>query len=202
MLCRCRRSMGSRQITVGPACCRKAYVQQDLVALTVRADVVYMDLWPMADPIVYIFDPEICQQVTVDRQIPKHPGMVDFLLPLAGPGDLVTSNGPHWKKWRSIMNPGFASSYLATLVPGIVDECTIFCQKIAKRADNGGVFRLEEDATRLTVDIIGRVALDLELGTQTGENEIDGHGFPRAGASAPCRRSVKPVEDVVPCRDL
>lgn len=38
-----------------------------------------------------------------------------------------------------------------SLVPGIVDESLLFCQNIAEHADKGEVFRLEEDATKLTV---------------------------------------------------
>ena len=50
-----------------------------------------------------------------------------------------------------------------TLVPGIVDDSIIFTEKLASHAAKGEVFRLEEDATRLTVDIIGKVTLDLHL---------------------------------------
>lgn len=59
-----------------------------------------------------------------------------------------------------------------TLVPGIVDDSLVFAEKLTEHAEKGEVFRLEEDATRLTVDIIGKVTLDLHLGTQRGENEL------------------------------
>lgn len=59
-----------------------------------------------------------------------------------------------------------------TLVPDIVDDGVVFTAKLSEHAERGEVFRLEEDATRLTVDIIGKVALDLQLGTQRGENEM------------------------------
>ena len=74
-----------------------------------------MDMWPAADPILYVFDPDVAQQVTVDFVARKHRGIADFLIHIAGPGDLVSSDGPHWKKWRSIMNPGFAASHLMSL---------------------------------------------------------------------------------------
>lgn len=59
-----------------------------------------------------------------------------------------------------------------TLVPGIVDDSIVFTKKLAEHAEKGEAFRMEEDATRLTVDIIGKVTLDLQLGTQRGENEM------------------------------
>ena len=80
-----------------------------------------MDLWPFvsadktlgrpgrvltvlqSDPILYILDPEIAQQVTVETSLPKYKALREFMIYLAGPGDIVSSNGEHWKKWRQIM---------------------------------------------------------------------------------------------------
>lgn len=59
-----------------------------------------------------------------------------------------------------------------TLVPGIVDDSLTFTSILTSHADSGAVFRLEEAATRLTVDIIGKVTLDLHLDTQRGDNEL------------------------------
>jgi len=61
---------------------------------------------------------------------------------------MVSSDGPHWKKWRSIFNPGFASSHLMTLVPGIVDYVTIFANKLTDLSKKHEPFRLEEITTR------------------------------------------------------
>jgi cytochrome P450 len=108
----------------------------------------YIDLWPMADPFLAVFDPELAAQFTTDYSAPKYPGIKDFLTPLAGPGDMVSSDGPHWKKWRSIFNPGFAGSHLMSLVPGIVDHITIFTEKLSDLAMRREPFRLEEITTR------------------------------------------------------
>ena len=80
--------------------------------------------------------------------------MARFMIHIAGPGDIVSTSGAHWKKWRSIMNPGFASGHLMTLVPGMVDDGVIFVNKLSEHAAKPEVFRLEEDATRLTIDIV------------------------------------------------
>lgn len=130
----------------------------------------YIDAWPISAPILYCFDPELTAQFTTDLAAPKHPQLAEALEVLAGKDDLVASNGPHWKRWRSIFNPGFASQHLMTLAPGIVDDAVVFADKMAVRAREGRAFRLEEEATRLTVDIIGKVAMDLQLDTQKGDN--------------------------------
>ena len=108
----------------------------------------YVDLWPIADPFLAIFDPDLAAQCTTDYSAPKYGGMRDFMIPLAGPGDMVSASGPHWKKWRSIFNPGFASSHLMTLVPGIVDHVSVFTEKLTELASKRDPFRLEEMATR------------------------------------------------------
>lgn len=146
---------------------------------------------PAADEMLAVFDTDIVQQITIDHGLPKHPGMDVFMVPLAGPGNLVGSNGAHWKKWRSMMNPGFAAQHLMTLVPSIVEHSIIFTEKLTEHAEKGEVFRLEEDATRLTVDIIGSIALDVQLGTQRGENVMNTafreqvHLVPNEGAANP-----------------
>ena len=73
--------------------------------------------------------------------------------------NLVSSDGPEWSTWRRIFNPGFAVSHLNTLVPGIVDDVLQFMDILSKHAHAKDVFRLEEAATLLTIDIITRVAV-------------------------------------------
>jgi hypothetical protein len=71
-----------------------------------------------------------------------------------------------------VFNPGFAGSHLMSLVPGIVEDSLVFCEILSQCAASSKLVRLEELATRLTVDIIGRVTLDLQLNTQKENNEM------------------------------
>ncbi|KAF2764349.1 cytochrome P450 [Teratosphaeria nubilosa] len=132
----------------------------------------YVDIWPFGDPMLHVFDPKVVQQVTVEHVTPKGPGLALFMGMMAGEGDLISSEGAVWKRWRTIFNPGFAAGHLMTLVPGIVDDTVVFCEKLSEHAADGKVFRLEEDAMRLTVDVIGKVSLDLRLNSQRGEHEL------------------------------
>lgn len=108
----------------------------------------YLDLWPISDPLLAVLDSDLAAQITTDQSLPKARGLQDFMIHLAGPGDLVSSDGPHWKKWRSIFNPGFAGSHLMTLAPGIVDDGLVFVENLTKYAAKKEPFRLEEAATR------------------------------------------------------
>lgn len=57
-----------------------------------------------------------------------------------------------------------------SLVPGMVDQGVIYTDVLAEHAATGDVFRLEEATTRLTIDVIGKVALDLDFNMQRGDN--------------------------------
>ena len=61
-------------------------------------------------------------------------------------------------------------SQVTTLIPGIVDDVQIYLDKLKEHAEKGDVFRLEEETTRLTIDVIGKVTLDLQFNMQRSEN--------------------------------
>ena len=73
--------------------------------------------------------------------------------------DIVSSDGPLWKTWRSAFNPGFSVSHIMTMMPGIVDDVATFARILHEKAVTNELFRMEHLATRLTVDVIGRVVL-------------------------------------------
>lgn len=66
---------------------------------------------------------------------------------------------------------GFSTQHLLTLVPGIVDDALVYVEKLTEHAHKQDLFRLEEDTTRLTVDVIGKVVLDVRFNMQRGEDE-------------------------------
>ncbi|KAK1020230.1 hypothetical protein LTR33_019125, partial [Friedmanniomyces endolithicus] len=135
-------------------------------------DTFYLDVWPAGDPIMITFDTAVMHEFTVAHSLPKHPAVDKFLQNFGGPGNLASSEGAVWKKWRNAFNPGFSASHIMSLVPLMVDECDIFSDILNKHAKNNDLFRLERAATSLTVDIIGRVVLDHELGSQKAPNEL------------------------------
>ena len=121
-------------------------------------NVYYIDTWPFGDQLLIVCDPEANAQVTVNYSLPKADTLAE-LVPIAGKDSLVAIDGPKWKMWRSTFNPGFSSVHLTTLVPAIVDCCQIFAQIMERHADEQDIFQLEQAATEVTVDIIGKVVL-------------------------------------------
>lgn len=114
-----------------------------------------VDIWPVGTPYLMVIKPDLMYQLTQANQLPKGPGLQPFLKPLAGKQNLVTMEGPTWKRWRSIFSPGFSVSHISSLVPGIVEKVETFGRKLRDYADAGELFYLEEMALNLTIDIIG-----------------------------------------------
>ncbi|KAK8168539.1 cytochrome P450 [Phyllosticta citrichinensis] len=132
-------------------------------------DFFYLDTWPFSDPLLVVVDPSYAQHLT---NLPKSPLITHMLDGLVGKNSLVAMNGLLWKTWRTMLNPGFSLTNLMTLVPEIVDRSIDFCDVLQEHARAGDLFRMEEIATRLTIDIIGKIVLDVNLDSQHGDNEL------------------------------
>ena len=119
----------------------------------------YLDIWPFGPPLLAILSPDMISQVMQDRLLPKHKGLRYFLKPLTGEFDLVTMEGPMWKRWRTIFNPGFSASHIMTLIPAMVEETQIFRGILLRAAEKAEVSQLERATLNLTVDVIGQVVM-------------------------------------------
>jgi cytochrome P450 len=136
-------------------------------------DVYYLDLWPIGMQFLMIVDPEITNQLIVKDSISKNSVLKLFMRFLVGsPNNLLSGDGHSWERLRRIFNAGFSTSHLATLIPSIIEESNVFCGILEKHAQRQDVFRLEEAATRLTIDVIGRAVLDTRLHSRTSKNEL------------------------------
>ncbi|KAF2467190.1 cytochrome P450 [Lindgomyces ingoldianus] len=134
--------------------------------------VFFMDAYPIRDPMMVIIDPDVAEEVAAKSGLLKAPNIKYFLKPLAGPENLVTMDGHLWKKWRTVFNPGFAIGHLMNQVPIIVD-CTVeFARILDMHATENKVFRLEEEATKITIDVIGKVVCDHDFNALTTNNEF------------------------------
>ncbi|MCJ1245230.1 hypothetical protein MMC30_002433 [Trapelia coarctata] len=132
----------------------------------------YLDTWPFGPPVLAVISPDMMYQFTQDRYLPKDAGMRHFLKPLTGKYDLVTLEGPIWKRWRAIFNPGFSASHIMTLIPGMVEEVSVFRDILRGHAEKGDLFCLENLALNLTIDIIGRVVMDHKFNSQLTYNDM------------------------------
>lgn len=162
----------------------------------------FLDSWPAeSQTLMIIGDPVIAAQVTQKRPLPKSPLYWKVIGHLVGPTSMIHTEGTLWKSMRSMFNPAFTSGHLRSYVPSIVDECLTFCEVLTEHANKGDMFSLEEAATRLTIDVIGLVALGVELRSQTTENELVS-AFRKQGSWTNLSGDLNPFKKLNPLRPI
>jgi cytochrome P450 len=120
--------------------------------------VFYLNLWPFSVPMLIVSNPYVASQV--EAAFLAKPAEISANLDVINGGpSLVTMHGDTWRKWRSLLNPGFAAGYMNGLAPAVAEEVAAFCGLLRQRARRGDLFQLEEYTLRLTFDIIARVTL-------------------------------------------
>jgi cytochrome P450 len=128
-----------------------------------------IDLWPSYPASIVVFNPEAANLATQKYNLPKPPLAGESVYPIVGGPSILSMNNVEWKKWRSLLNPGFSAQSLMNHVPFIVDCTQIFCAKLRANAGKS-VFSLDEYASRLTFDVIMKVSLDSDIDYQRSEH--------------------------------
>ena len=130
-------------------------------------EIFYVDWRPFGPKWLFIADPAVAAQyVTTTQSLPKSSLEVGYMNRFLGGNNMVTLEGARWKSIRSMFNPGFSATNIMTLVDYIVDATLTFCDVMKEKAESNELFELEEYATRLTIDIIGKVTLDADMQAQ------------------------------------
>jgi cytochrome P450 len=120
--------------------------------------IFYFDLWPISNPLLILSTPSASLQLA---QAPlDKPEQVNAAFEhLTGGKNLFTMPEAAWKPWRSLFNPGFSSSYMLELVPAIAKETKVFHDILQQHAGSSAIVQLENLTLKLTVDVIGAVAM-------------------------------------------
>lgn len=121
--------------------------------------VVYIDTWPIEYPMLAVYDPIIINQFTKEQSRPKHELVLDGFWILTHGLDIFTAEGQRWKTWRRIFNPGFSVQNLMSFVPQILEEIEVFRGWLKDVANSGRVVELVDQAERLSMDVVGHLAL-------------------------------------------
>jgi len=122
---------------------------------------------------LYIADPALASQyITVTQSLPKSPLETGYLDRFLGVNNLVSLEGAHWKSLRSMFNPGFSAANIMTLADSIVDASLTFCDILREKAETNELFKLEGFATNMTIEIIGKAVLDVEIPAQRATHPI------------------------------
>ncbi|EZF27837.1 hypothetical protein H112_00206 [Trichophyton rubrum D6] len=134
---------------------------------------IYLDVWPfISQPIIMVIAPELCAQLTQETPQPRHPMFGWAMTPVTDGIDIISMNMADHKVWRSRLNPGFSSRNVIQNMPAILEEVSLFAQRLKDTIDGdsgewGRMFTLYDRAVAVTFDIISIFTLDLHLNEQT-----------------------------------
>jgi cytochrome P450 len=119
----------------------------------------YLDFWPFTIPLLVVANPYAADQIMRHAWVDKPKNVFDAFEQMSGGPNLITMPEAPWKRWRAIFNPGFGPGYILELVPKLVDQGEIFCEKLRAHAERDEIFELEEATFRLAIDVIGVVGM-------------------------------------------
>ncbi|KAG4438810.1 hypothetical protein IFR05_005701 [Cadophora sp. M221] len=154
----------------------------------------FLDNWPASDWRQLV---AVAAQAVQQNNLHKYHKYPDFVGHVVGKTSMLITEDQEWKRTRALFNPGFAAGHLMTLVPGIVDDTTIFIEVLNKLADSGDIKPLDDALARLTIDIMGHVVLDHDLSSQTSENEMV-NGFRGSVRWSPATVTTNPFQNMNP----
>jgi sterigmatocystin biosynthesis cytochrome P450 monooxygenase len=137
-----------------------AHVPFAHLAADFPAGMYYFDLWPFSSSLIVVSTSEGAQQIQdMEHDLRKPDEIIGPIDSISGGPSLITMHGSLWKKWRGLFNPGFAPGYMLERATDMVEEVEVFCDMLRRRAGACEMFELEDLTLRLTMDIIGRLAL-------------------------------------------
>lgn len=125
-----------------------------------------MDLWPLGPEQLIIIDPELASRYISARNLPKHQLQAVFLDPILGEGNIITVNGPRWKRLHNMLAPAFSTSRVSGMTRLIADDVKIFYSVLSDLSNTGKPFRLEDKIAALVFDIIYKTIYDASANAQ------------------------------------
>lgn len=132
----------------------------------VKEGCFYLDAWPITGLIMVNFSPHVAFQslntsgtiaVTRPSLLPR------FFKPIAGGPNLFDLRENEWRPWRAVFIKGFNTEQVSSLIPGMVKETQVYCKTLERLAEKGETFSLDATTLRLTMDLIGKTILYVQL---------------------------------------
>ncbi|KAK3954784.1 cytochrome P450 [Pseudoneurospora amorphoporcata] len=138
-----------------------------------------MDLRPVGPCLCIIASHHLAEQISRSSaafaySVPKSYTLGE-LVPLVGHDSMIIKEGQEWKELRKRFNPGFAPGHLMGLLPVVAEKVWMFTRLLervvsdsADQEGQGGgkVVRLDMLTQGLTVDVIGEVVMEVDVGAQ------------------------------------
>uniref|UniRef100_A0A8B9Q663 Cholesterol 24-hydroxylase n=1 Tax=Apteryx owenii TaxID=8824 RepID=A0A8B9Q663_APTOW len=117
---------------------------------------------------VMILSPEGVKEFLMSPQYPKDRLVYGrifniFGVRFLGNGLVTDRNYDHWHKQRKIMDPAFSRTYLIGLMETFNEKAEELMEKLEEKADGKKEFSMMTMMSRVTLDVIAKIAFGLEL---------------------------------------
>lgn len=120
----------------------------------------YMDVWPFTPkPFLVITSLDLAVQACQTYALPKPHTLTQYFNPFTGGPNIFTTNGPEWKRARSLFNSAFSANTIMRQIPHIVEEAEVYVDVLREHALKGDTFSLDRMTCDYMMDIIGSVAM-------------------------------------------
>ncbi|CAH1797908.1 unnamed protein product [Owenia fusiformis] len=122
----------------------------------------------MHKTMVFTVDQEAVKELLVNGNHPKSEFVYGRLSNLfgnrfVGKGLLTETDHAVWSERRSLYNAAFHRGYLMHLMPVFNTTSDVLVEKLKSVADTGNVISMASELSKATLDIIGKVAFDLDI---------------------------------------
>jgi enediyne biosynthesis protein E7 len=142
-----------------------AKLWHDRLALLSDAAAEFGDVvrFAMGPKTLYFFNhPDHAKHVLADNAANYHKGLgLSQAKRVLGDG-LLTSEGELWRKQRRTIQPAFRRDRIASFAGAIVEEAGAMLDRLESRA-GGEPVEMGDEMTRLTLRVLGRTLLDIDL---------------------------------------
>ncbi|KAK3402648.1 cytochrome P450 [Sordaria brevicollis] len=135
-----------------------------------RPPLFLMDLRPVGPCLCIVASHHLAEQIsrssaTFPWSVPKS-YTVGELKPLIGHESILIKEGQEWKDLRKRFGVGFATGHLMSLLPVVTEKAWLFMRLLERVKDEKKVVKLDKLTQGLTVDVIGEVVMEVDVGAQ------------------------------------
>ena len=126
---------------------------------------VFLDLWPVSQPMCLISDPKIADQVVRVDNLPKCLQAMTVHFPIFGEESLALAGSDaageqRWRTVRRAVAPGFKKGHLERAwTEDILEEGKIFVDRLTQRCRDHQAFAMSDYLVDTTLDLILRVTI-------------------------------------------
>ncbi|XP_073434076.1 cholesterol 24-hydroxylase-like [Dendrobates tinctorius] len=117
--------------------------------------------------IVLVSSPEAIKELLMSTKHPKDKFYEDifylFGVRFLGNGLLTDRNYDRWHKQRRLMDPAFSRPYLMGLMGTFNEKAEELMERLNEKADNKSEVVMHDLLNRMTLDVIAKVAFDMDL---------------------------------------